>query len=329
MGSSLTKAMDPCRDFLLEAALTRLAHHHAAGIVHRVRCGIRHLEIAFRPGADHVGDVGRIAAAAQEMVGAGQRHEALGVSRRGKDMARILDAHQFVGRRMKDEQRFAQIGNSIAQLLPGNVVEEGAANPEWATGERDFQLASGADLHDVILQQADDVGRIAGCADGHHRTRLRHLGSRRQHRRAAETVANENGRCPPHARKLVGRCDKIGDIGGKRRIGELALARAQAREVEAQDANAKRGQAFCNPPGGVHILAASEAMGEQGIGPRRGSRLVKERRETVSVSAGELKSLRRHANLKTAINLKTEIAGAERGLAPCQPYLNQFVPHCD
>src|SRR5258708_34324975 len=93
---------------------------------------------------------------------------------------------------MKDEQRFAQLGNSIAQLLFGNVVEKGAANSEWPTSERDFHFASRADLLDVVLQQAGYMGRIAGCADGHHRTRLRHLGSRGQHCRAPSTVSNEN-----------------------------------------------------------------------------------------------------------------------------------------
>src|SRR5260370_2164107 len=95
---------------------------------------------------------------------------------------------------MKDEQRFAQVGNSIAQSLFGNVVEESAANSEWAAGERDFHFASSADLLDVILQQASYVGSIAGRPDGHHRTCLRHLVSRSQHGGAPATTANAHCR---------------------------------------------------------------------------------------------------------------------------------------
>jgi hypothetical protein len=232
---------------------------------------------------------------------------------------------------MKDEQRFAQLCNSIAQSLLGNVVEEGAANSKWTTGERDFYFAAGADLVEVILQQAGNVGGIAGRADGHHRTRLRHLGSRSQHGRAAETVADENCRRSPNAAKLVCGGNEISDVGGKRRIGEFAFARAKSGEVEAEHGNANRGQAFGDPPGCVNIFAAREAMGEQSVGPRWSSRLIKERGETVSFVVGEVESLSRHAKLQTPIarRLAVSLSAPGEPRSRHQPYLNQFLPYCD
>jgi hypothetical protein len=76
------KAMPSDRDLLLESAAAGLAHDHGIGIVGQLR-GVRgHLEIALRPGMDDVDDIARVAAGAQQMIGAGQQDEALDAWRR-------------------------------------------------------------------------------------------------------------------------------------------------------------------------------------------------------------------------------------------------------
>ena len=55
-------------DRLLELAVARLPDQHALDR-HLVRLG-HHVEIAFRPGRDHLGDIDRIAPLAEQMIGA-------------------------------------------------------------------------------------------------------------------------------------------------------------------------------------------------------------------------------------------------------------------
>ena len=68
--------------------------------------------------------------------------------------------------------------------------------------------------------------------------------------------------------QMIGGRDQIRDIRGERGVCEFAFARAKSGEVEAQDGEAERGQAFGNAPRGLNVLAAGEAMGKKSIGPR-------------------------------------------------------------
>ena len=65
---------------------------------------------------------------------------------------------------------------------------------------------------------------------------------------------------------MVGGAHEIGDVGGKRRIGEIALAGAEAGEVEPQHGDAPGRERHGDALGRQHILAAGEAMREQRIG---------------------------------------------------------------
>ena len=110
------------------------------------------------------------------------------------------------------------------------------------------------------------MGRVGGRGDRHHRAGFRHRGRGRQDGGAAETVADEErGRAldPP---QVVGGRDQVGDIGGESRIGELAFARAEPGEIEAQHRDAERGQPLRDALGRMDVLAAGEAVGKQRIG---------------------------------------------------------------
>ncbi len=130
----------------------RLAHQHEAGL----NLGFGHdlglLEIAIGPGGDHIGHIDGVTFLAQEMIGAGERDKAFRMLGGGEDVRGILDADQVVGRRMKHQQRFAQIRETFVQLLLGHVVEEFALDAERPAGELHFNLALLFDFADLIFE---------------------------------------------------------------------------------------------------------------------------------------------------------------------------------
>ena len=68
-----------------------------------------------------------------------------------------------------------------------------------------------------------------------------------------------------HRAQMVRGRDQIGDVGGELRVGELALARAEPGEIEAQHRDAARRQPFGDALGRQHVLAAGEAVREQRV----------------------------------------------------------------
>jgi hypothetical protein len=244
-----------------------------------------------------VGHVGGVAAAAEQVIGAGERDEAFRMLGRRKDAACVVDGDDLVGRRMEDEQRLAQIGDALHEFMFGEVVDESAADAKLPARQRGLDLALGGDFLEPILEQPGDVGRIAGRGDGHHRARLRHLGRRREHGGAAEAVADEDrGRLRPAAQFVRGR-DQIADVGGKRRVGKLAFARAEPGEVEAQHGDAERGERFGHALGGVDVLAAGEAVRKQRVGARLAGGAIEQRGKCLPLGIGKIEALGRHALL--------------------------------
>jgi len=93
-----------------------------------------------------VRNVSGVAIAAEQVIGAVERNEALRMLGGGKNVAGIVDADSVVGRRMEDQQRLVQCRDMPGEILLRDVVEERAADAEGAAGERDFDLAFAADL---------------------------------------------------------------------------------------------------------------------------------------------------------------------------------------
>src|SRR5437879_1372365 len=73
-----------------------------------------------------------------------------------------------------------------------------------------------------------------------------------------------------------------------------AIAPAEAGEVEAQNADAKRGQSLRDAPRGVNILAAGEAVGEQCVGARLSRRIIEERGKPLPLRTGKIEPFSRH-----------------------------------
>ena len=129
------QAVRPGQDLLLEFSAMGLAHQHQAGLDLGLGHDLRPVEIAVGPGGDDVGHIDRVVLPAQQMVGAGERDEALGMPGGDENVRGIVDADQIVGRRMEHQQRLAQVGEAFVELLRGDVVEEFALDAERPPGE--------------------------------------------------------------------------------------------------------------------------------------------------------------------------------------------------
>ena len=105
---------------------------------------------------------------------------------RREDTAGIVDADRRIGRRMEDQQRLVKLGNTRGKILLGDVVEQGAADPEGSAGERYFDSALGFYFVDTLAEQAGNMGRIGWRGNGHDGTRFGDAMRSGEHRRAAE-----------------------------------------------------------------------------------------------------------------------------------------------
>ena len=120
------------------------------------------------------------------------------------------------------------------QAMFGDVVEEFTLDVERPAGELNLHLAVLADVLDPILEQVRDVDGIGGGGDGDDRLRIRNPRGGGEDCRTAEAVPDQDRRRPVRLTQMIGGANEIGDVGRKGRVGEIALAGAEAREVEPQ-----------------------------------------------------------------------------------------------
>ena len=286
--------MRPAQNLLLEFSIAGFAHKHSTNFDLRVAALRRRLEIALGPGGDHVRHIDCIALLAQQMIGAGQRHETLGMLGGQEYPRRIVDAHGIVSRRMEYQKRLAQIGHTLGDPLFGNIIKEFALDPERAPGQRHLDLALFADLVDLILEQAGDVRRIAGRGNGDHRARFRDAMRGRKHRRPAQAVTDQDRRRAVCFTQVIGGGDQVIDVRRKMRVGKIAFAGAEPGEIEAQHADAAHRQPLGNALGREVILAAGEAVREQSKGCRLAQRQIEQRRELFAFGIGKFEPLGAH-----------------------------------
>ena len=116
------------------------------------------------------------------------------------------------------------------------------------------------------LNRCGDVGGIGGRRDGDDRLGIRNLPGGGEDRGAAEAVADQDRRRLAGFAQMIGGADEIGDVGREGRVGKIALAGAEAGEVEPQHRDALGRQRHRDALGRQHVLAAGEAMREQRIG---------------------------------------------------------------
>jgi len=245
--------------------------------------------------------VDRVGAARDQVVGGVERDEALGVARRDEDRRGVVDAHRGVERRVHDQQRQAQLLDPLGLAVGREVVEELLLDAERPAGQLDLGLARGLDLVARALEQVGDVAGVGRRADGGDGTQLRHSRGRRQHRGAAQAVADQQGRRGEAPAQGIGRGDQVVDVGTEVGVGELAVAVARPGEVEAQDGDVAVGELTGDAAGGEDVLAAGEAVGEQGEGARRRVGQVQPRRQLVAEGPGKRQFFAAHGPLPVAV----------------------------
>ena len=170
---------------------------------------------------------------AQQVIGAIERDEALRVAGHLEETACVLDADGLVDGRVEDEQRLAEIRHGGLQRRGRQILEELPADPERPAGERDQRLAARGDLLALVREELRHVAWIRRRADRRDGNgpgiavpppgppRRRGCG-----RRASPA---------PRARgEEVRGADQVLDVGGEGRVGEVAVAAAESREVEPQ-----------------------------------------------------------------------------------------------
>ena len=80
-----------------------------------------------------------------------ERDEALGMARGLEYLGRVLDAHDVVPRRVKDEQCFVQIPERSLEILYLDIVEELLLDPESAPGDLYLRFAGRLDFRPRAL----------------------------------------------------------------------------------------------------------------------------------------------------------------------------------
>ncbi len=195
---------------------------------------------------------------------------------------------------MHHQQRLVQGGNLRHQALLGDIIDELALDAERPAGERNLHLALLPDVLDTILEKVSDMRGIGWRCDGDDGLGFRNLSGGGEDRSAAKTVPDQDRRRLARLPQMIGGKHEIGDIRGKRRIGEIALAGAEPGEVEPQHRDSLGRQRGGDALGRQHVLAAGEAVREQRIGRDRAVGQIERGSELMASGARELKAFGRH-----------------------------------
>jgi hypothetical protein len=136
---------------------------------------------------------------------------------------------------------------------------------EGAARQGHTRLAGGPNVFGRILQKVRHVLRIVGRPEGGHGLHRIEARGRLQHRGAAQRVPHEDARRLVMLRQKVRRHHQVVHVGGKIRVGEVAFALPQAREVEAEHRDAVPREGAAEGPGGPQVLGARKAVGKEGV----------------------------------------------------------------
>lgn len=223
---------------MLEAAIPGLCDHHVAVVAFSI-AGRRIGQITPGPGCDDVGGVLGVSTPAQHVVGVDEEIGLLGW-RAAEKICAALSMETLVGGRVQDQQCPPQETTCSSRFALGDVVEEVAADAEHPTAQADLALTVRPDGVDRV---GEEVVTWPGSAGAPMVTTAVASGIRD----AAASTAAPPRLCPiSNAGSLLGGPqvvsggDQVVDVGGKVGVGEVALAGAQAGEVEPQHGYPKR-----------------------------------------------------------------------------------------
>ena len=203
------------------------------------------------------------------MVGVVEGDEALGVARWREQAGRVFNADGVVPWRVKHQQGAAKTGHGLGQLLGANVIQELTLDAKWAAAQIHFRFAPLLDLRHRVRKQVGDVIRVRRRTDGGDGLHFGQPFGHRQHRRAAQAVANQEGHRAVVDAHIRRRRLQVPQVGREVGVGEVPFTGAEAGEVEPQHPDPLGSQAGGDPRRGADVLRAAEAMGEHGPGSRR------------------------------------------------------------
>ena len=219
------------------------------------------------------------------MIGLVEGDEALGVLGRDEDGTSVVDGDGLVERRVEDQERLAQAGDTLGQALTLDILQELLLDAEGPAGEQHLGLAGPFDLVPRAGEVVCHMGRVGRGTDGRHRLGVGDVAGGSQHSSATQAVADQDGGGAVVVPEVVRGGHQVGNVGGEVGVGELALAMAQAGEVEAQHGNAVARQTLGDAGGGEDVLRAGEAVGEERIGADGPLRPIEPRGELAAVAA--------------------------------------------
>ena len=223
------------------------------------------------------------------MVGLVERDEALGMLGGGEDAPWHCSMPTvWSRRRVHHEQRLAQARDAILDACPSHprrtllrIVNVRPASVTLATPSRSISSSFRVEM----VEHMGDVGR--GC-DRHHRRGLGDTAGSREHRGAAERVADEQRR-----RRELARADDRRRARGPRRSRRTRCCRTRLRD-DPSPVKSNRSTAIPSAAsfaamcaGGDDVLRAREAVREQRIGAHGARRKIEARGKLVAETAGE------------------------------------------
>ncbi len=224
------------------------------------------------------------------------------------DALGVVDTHDLVDRGVKEEERPVQLPDPILHGFVLELVQEPLPDRERPPRQLDLRLSLALDLLHGVLEELSHVPGVAGGGDGGDRPHRRDRVGRLEHRRAAQRVTDQDrGRLEALLHEL-GRGHQVFHVRGVPLLAELALALADAREVEPEHRDPLAGQPAGDMDHRLQILRAREAVRED----RARHRLARDRELEASLQLVALRplepyDLRLHPVLPSVPSMRAEI----------------------
>jgi hypothetical protein len=195
---------------------------------------------------------------------------------------------------MQHQKRGLQATQRVGQLRLADVLDKVAADGEVAPRQADRRRAGLGDGVERGAEVAQHMRRVGGRVQRHHRAHALDARRRREHRRAAQRMADQQLRGEVVFGHPGGRGPQVGDVRREIGIGEFAPGMAQPGKVEAQRGDAARGQRTGDAARGGDVLGTGEAMREKRRGAHRPLRPVEPGGQGRAAGSGEFDPLAAH-----------------------------------
>ena len=174
--------------------------------------GFGQVEVALGEGADHAGGVGGVLGPVEQVVGAIEGDEGLGVLGGDEDAGGIVDADGCIKRRMQHQQRGPHRPDARFLFAVLQVVEKLPRQGEAPATQLDLARTIPPDLVGRRAEVMQHVGGVEGRAEGGDRADALDLTRCADHRSAAERMPDQQAGGEAPATQVRGGGHDIGDV---------------------------------------------------------------------------------------------------------------------